>query len=184
MAEDEPETPEVLKLRLEEYRSSLSEVNEGLKLDPTNEELIKLRKDVLEVIAFTENSLRSLSQPTAADRTPPAAAGVSAPAAAKALIGEGDKVFALYSGDGQWYEGVVKQVHATGNVTVTYPGYGNTEERDPSQVIKADGSITLQELNAQAKAGADTKKRTSAAWELTAKDPKKQAKCVPFISCC
>lgn len=183
MAEDEQETPEALKLRLEEFRSSLEEITEGLKLDPSNDELLKLRKDVLEVIAFTEGRLRGLSQSTGADRTPPAAAGASAaPAVAKTVVSEGDKVFAIFSGDGLWYEGVIKQVHASGNVTVLYSGYGNSEERDLGQLRKADGTVTLDELNAQLKAGADTKKRTSAAWELPSKDPKKQAKCAT-LSC-
>ena len=179
MAEDEQQTPEVLQQRLAEYRASLEELNEGLKLDPSNEELVKLRKDVMEVIADTESRLRSQ---TTSDRTPPAAAAVPA-AAQAAVIREGDKVYTLYSVDGLWYEAVVKQVQPTGSFTVTYTGYGNSEEREIDHIRRIDEGITLEQLNAQAKAGgADTKKRTSAAWELTAKDSKKQAKYAPNSS--
>lgn len=171
MAEDE-QAPEVLQQRLDEYRASLEELNEGLKLDPSNEELVKLRKDVMEVIADTESRQRSQST---SDRTPPAAAAVPA-AVQAAVISEGDKVYALYSGDGLWYEAVVKQVQPTGSFAVTYTGYGNSEEREIDHIRRIDGGLTLQELNAQAKGGPDTKKRTSAAWELTAQDSKKQAK--------
>lgn len=175
MAEDEQDTPAGLKQQLEEYRASLEELNEGLTIDPANEELVKLKKDLLEVIVITETRLRILSQ-NATDPTPPAAAGAASPRPVE-TINVGDKVYSIYSADGLWYEAVVKQVQPGGTYSVTFTGYGNSEDRKQEHLRRIDGSVTLEQLNAVASAAqGNSKKRTTAAWESSTTDPKKQAK--------
>ena len=57
--EEETQTPEELRAKLDEYKSSLADVLEGLEADPNDEELQDLKTSLEEVIGITEDVLET-----------------------------------------------------------------------------------------------------------------------------
>eukprot|EP00375_Theileria_parva_P001661 XP_764335.1 hypothetical protein [Theileria parva strain Muguga] len=55
---DEAETIEDLKVNLDEYHKQLSTVEDSLKQDPENQELISLKRDLNEVIILTNDLIK------------------------------------------------------------------------------------------------------------------------------
>lgn len=122
------------------YLLQLQQVEAALTTDPNNEELLKLQKDLQEVIQLTQE----LENVTAASGSVAAASG---PATASASAGGnraskedleqtenteavvwkiGDKCMALWEEDGQHYEAVVEELLDDGTCTVTYTGWNNS----------------------------------------------------------
>ncbi|CAM9394767.1 survival of motor neuron-related-splicing factor 30 [Lethenteron reissneri] len=116
MAEDLP-------TQLSNYKVQLQQVEAALTADPNNQDLLKLKKDLQEVIDLTQDLLTtqtSESSASAAEREPGRS---QAPSWAV-----GDHCLATWNEDGQWYEAEIEEVNVDGGtVAVTFAGYGNTE---------------------------------------------------------
>jgi survival-of-motor-neuron-related-splicing factor 30 len=172
-----------------EYEASLRQINEGLKLDPTNAEMLQLKHEVLELIAALKGPSTSASVPTSSAPSSSSASTTQAPAAPPASppgaepssppaasaghtthFGVGSEVFAQWSQDSVWYEAVVDDLRGPDAFLVTFTGYGNQEERSREFMRPRTGSHTLHSLNA-----AISRKRAAEAAEA-ALPPKVKAK--------
>ncbi|XP_022091092.1 survival of motor neuron-related-splicing factor 30-like [Acanthaster planci] len=115
------EVSEDWQTNLSTYRAQLQQVEAALTNDPENEELIKLKADLQDVIELTLDLIqagpgaKSEGDEVEKEMTETSSWGV------------GDNCQALYSEDGLYYEGKIDEVHMDGTVTVTFEGYGNTE---------------------------------------------------------
>lgn len=90
---------------LQTYQLQLQQVASALDTDPENEELIKLRKDLAEVIELTKELLKSQ---TANASNKEGAPGGSQPAVREFKIG--DKCLALWPEDKQFYEATIVEI--------------------------------------------------------------------------
>jgi len=108
--------------QLNSYKAQLQQVEAALSTDTENEDLLKLQKDLQEVIELTKDLLSS--QP---------AEGGSSTNSSEANTQNvswsvGDKCMAVWSADGQWYEAELEEVDVdNGTAAVTFSGYGNAE---------------------------------------------------------
>jgi len=114
--------------KLNTYKEQLAQVQELIKTDPNNESFFKLRDDLLEVVALTQDLVNirtgqgnSDGQPMGgqtAEVLPPAATSASAYAV-------GVMVEAFF--DDKWYPAVIEDI-TEDKYKVFFVGYGNTEE--------------------------------------------------------
>ncbi|XP_028821739.1 survival of motor neuron-related-splicing factor 30 [Denticeps clupeoides] len=113
---------EELVKQLSSYKAQLQQVEAALSTDPDNEDLLKLQKDLQEVIELTKDLLSS--QPTE---------GVSTSSSSETTTHTrnwkiGDKCMAVWNQDGQWYEAEVEELdRENGTAAITFAGYGNAE---------------------------------------------------------
>mmetsp|Transcript_53231 Transcript_53231/g.137699 ORF Transcript_53231/g.137699 Transcript_53231/m.137699 type:complete len:308 (+) Transcript_53231:111-1034(+) len=116
--------------KLKTYQEQLAAVEAAITEDPTNEEWLKLKSDLLEVIRLTQQLTEVRGEAAAV-----ASAGAAASAAAAELksYAVGDKCRALFELDGQWYNAKVVALTQDGYF-VTYLGYGNTAQVDFNEV--------------------------------------------------
>ncbi len=114
------------KLRV--YEEQLAAVEAAIAQDPTNEEWLKLKTDLLEVIRLTQQ----LSEVRGEAATSSAAA-VATTATELKSYAVGDKCQALFEQDGNWYNAKVVALVEDGYF-VTYLGYGNTAQVDFNEV--------------------------------------------------
>ncbi|XP_077351684.1 survival of motor neuron-related-splicing factor 30 [Festucalex cinctus] len=122
---------EDLVKQLGSYKAQLQQVEVALSTDQENEDLLKLQKDLQEVIDLTKDLLAS--QP--AEATP--SANGSAPAPIRHIWKVGDKCLSVWSQDGQVYEAEIEEIdHENSTAAVTFTGYGNAEVI-PLQNLKA-----------------------------------------------
>ncbi|GFR63409.1 survival of motor neuron-related-splicing factor 30 [Elysia marginata] len=137
------------------YQLQLTQVEAALTTDPNNEELLKLQKDLQEVIQLTQE----LESVTAAAGNPVASSGQAAPPSSaseswsSADHGEqsadtvspawkiGDKCMAFWEEDGQHYEAVVEELLDDGTCTVTYTGWNNSAICPMSQLKSLDSNL-------------------------------------------
>jgi len=138
-----------LREKLETYSEQLSQLEEYLKDDPTNEEVLKARLDVQDIITLTNTLLKtSLEREKAAAATPSLPANVlnAVPAMRTVLMQQqgvkivpifqiGQRVMAKYS-DGKYYEAKVEKVptYAGEKYTVSYLGYNETAELGSDEI--------------------------------------------------
>lgn len=113
---------EDLLKQLSSYKAQLQQVEAALSTDQENEDLLKLQKDLQEVIELTKDLLTQQ----------PAEGGSSAQSSETQTHtcswSVGDKCMALWSQDGQWYEAELEEVDVeNGTAAVTFSGYGNAE---------------------------------------------------------
>lgn len=136
---------EELTSNLSTYKQQLQEVRKLLKNDPGNAEYADVEKELVEVIALTEELLE-----TAQDEAGNSGVGIGTGAHASpsfqhsgALVSSGKydghklpvgtKVQAVYSEDGEWYDATIEAYTPNGYL-VAYNGWGNKEEVDPDNV--------------------------------------------------
>mmetsp|Transcript_38378 Transcript_38378/g.76898 ORF Transcript_38378/g.76898 Transcript_38378/m.76898 type:complete len:306 (-) Transcript_38378:382-1299(-) len=119
------------KLKL--YEEQLQAVEAAIAQDPTNDEWLKLKTDLLEVIRLTQQ-LSEVKGEVAGTSTS-AAEGASAAAAASDVqsYSVGDRCQALFEMDGQWYNAKIVALVEDG-FFVSFLGYGNTAQVDFSEV--------------------------------------------------
>ncbi|KAI4894211.1 hypothetical protein NFI96_027348 [Prochilodus magdalenae] len=113
---------EDLVKQLSSYRAQLQQVEAALSTDPDNEDLLKLQKDLQEVIELTKDLLTSqpaegVASANSSDAAPP-----------KSSWNVGDRCMAMWSQDGQPYEAEIEEIDGeNGTAAVTFLGYGNAE---------------------------------------------------------
>ncbi|KAJ3090934.1 hypothetical protein HK102_002185 [Quaeritorhiza haematococci] len=185
------------------YQYKLEQVEDALSRDPENAELQKLHSDLTELIqlfalseAATTTTTTASTQPqteasprcgsgagttAAGDSTssvPANNAGGGGAGGRKPKWHKGQTVLAKWAGDGQFYEAVVNEVPedpATGTYTITFSGYGNTEQVKGEDMKHATGkgkSTAGSATDGQQSAGAAGKKRGAD----DAQKPKKKKK--------
>lgn len=118
---------------LREYEQQLQAVDAAIAKDPGNEEWLRLRADLLEVIQLKQQLSEVKGEAAAAAAV--AAAGEGAAAAASDLrsYAIGDKCQAVFEQDAQWYNAKVVALAEDGYF-VTYLGYGNTAQVEFGEV--------------------------------------------------
>ncbi|XP_047458480.1 survival of motor neuron-related-splicing factor 30 [Mugil cephalus] len=113
---------EELMKQLSSYKAQLQQVEVALSTDQDNEDLLKLQKDLQEVIDLTKDLLTS--QP--ADATSDTSGTSSVPQKHGWKVG--DKCMAVWSQDGQVYEAEIEEIDwDNSTAAVTFAGYGNAE---------------------------------------------------------
>ncbi|KAK3782842.1 hypothetical protein RRG08_002473 [Elysia crispata] len=121
------------------YQLQLQQVEAALTTDPNNEELLKLQKDLQEVIHLTQE-LQNATE-SAAGTAPASGLASSSSESGNWSSAEnglqsidtaitswkiGDKCMALWEEDGQHYEAVVEELLDDGTCTVTFTGWNNS----------------------------------------------------------
>ncbi|XP_067667328.1 survival of motor neuron-related-splicing factor 30-like [Haliotis asinina] len=137
MAEDIQENLKTYKLQLQQVEASLT-------TDAENEDLLKLKKDLQEVIDLTTELIVG-KLTAAADGDEGHHDGVGE---GEAIVSEhswsvGDKCSALYSQDGMYYEALIDEILDDGTCTITFDDYGNTDVTQISSLKPADPSQSL-----------------------------------------
>lgn len=121
---------EELVNQLSSYKAQLQQVEAALSTDPENEDLLKLQKDLQEVIELTKDLV---SQPT--EGTTPS--NSSDTCVLKQCWKVGDNCMATWNQDGQLYEAEIEEIDVeNGTAAITFAGYGNAEVI-PLHMLKA-----------------------------------------------
>ncbi|XP_074532027.1 survival of motor neuron-related-splicing factor 30 [Halichoeres trimaculatus] len=117
--------------QLSNYKAQLQQVEVALSTDPDNEDLLKLQKDLQEVIDLTKDLLTN--QPTESTSS----TNGTEPVPVKHGWKVGDRCMAAWSHDGQVYEAEIEEIdRENGTAAVTFAEYGNAEVI-PLQNLKA-----------------------------------------------
>ncbi|ODN06065.1 Survival of motor neuron-related-splicing factor 30 [Orchesella cincta] len=111
MAED-------LQTNLETYLLQLQQVDAALISDPANDELLKLKSDLTEVIDLTKDLLTQ-QEPSSMDAEEDDLSSNSWEV--------GGKCMAPWTQDGQYYEAVIEEIHPDGKVSVGFTQYSQGE---------------------------------------------------------
>ncbi|AWP13865.1 Survival of motor neuron-related-splicing factor 30 isoform 3 [Scophthalmus maximus] len=120
-----------LMKQLSSYKAQLQQVEVALSTDQDNEDLLKLQKDLQEVIDLTKDLLTS--QPSEGASSTNGLETVPTKHSWKV----GDRCLAAWSQDGQVYEAEIEELdRENGTAAVTFTGYGNAEVI-PLQNLKA-----------------------------------------------
>ncbi|XP_050377002.1 uncharacterized protein LOC126794350 isoform X2 [Argentina anserina] len=138
-------TMEELSSNLSLYKEELDKVKEILAHDPGNSDCVEMERDLLELIAVTEEVLSKRNQNF---RLEIGTTGSASPSFLQSKKNESDtgsvsdyhdkfapgtKVQAVWSEDGEWYDATINSLTPNGYY-VTYDGWGNKEEVDPANV--------------------------------------------------
>jgi len=137
---------------VESYYLQLQQVDAALTTDPINEELLKLKNDLQEVIDLTKELLTQYaSEPS------------SSTAGASSLEYDdeerdpedwkvGDKCLAPWSQDGKFYEAVIEEIQPDGKVSIGFTAYSHGDVTHVSLIkpVGSDVNVTIP-----------TKKKTS-----------------------
>ncbi|CAG5130440.1 unnamed protein product [Candidula unifasciata] len=151
---------------LKTYELQLQQVEAALTSDPANEELLKLQKDLKEVIQLTTELLSVPSAPAKSSGTtassasrgfvPKADAGSSDEHAPDWKVG--DRCMALWEDDSQYYEALIEEVLDDGTCTVTYTGW-NTSTVCPIWQLKPYDPLLKRGIKGDAAADAKKSKK-------------------------
>ncbi|KAL7582720.1 uncharacterized protein LOC111886146 isoform X1 [Lactuca sativa] len=161
---------EELSSNLSTYRQQLQEVRKLLKDDPGNSEYADVEKELVEVIALTEELLATAHEEagnsevgigTSADLSPGFhhSGGTFQNDAVSSGMYDGHKlpigaqVQAVYSEDGEWYDATIEAFTPNGYL-VAYSGWGNKEEVDPANVRAIEEGIVDPLVEAEKEAEA------------------------------
>ncbi|KAI3770794.1 hypothetical protein L6452_01938 [Arctium lappa] len=186
---------EELSSNLSTYKQQLQEVRKLLKVDPGNAEYTDVEKELVEVIALTEELLATAQDEagnsgvgigTSADVSPSfhhsggtlQNVSVSSEMFDGHKLPVGAKVQAVYSEDGEWYDATIEAFTRNGYL-VAYSGWGNKEEVDPANVRPLEEGIVdpLLEAEKEAEATKQALKRKIA--QAAAADVDFQSKSLP-----
>lgn len=125
MAED-------LSGNLSSYQLQLAQVEAALMNDSCNEDLLKLQKDLQEVIDLTKDLVSNKAADALPDGDEQAVESAALPSTSSVSSTSygwkpGDSCVAQWSEDGNWYEAEIEEVTESGDCTVTFCEYGNTD---------------------------------------------------------
>ncbi|KAF6111547.1 survival motor neuron domain containing 1 [Phyllostomus discolor] len=113
---------EDLAKQLASYKAQLQQVEAALSGNGENEDLLKLKKDLQEVIELTKDLLST--QPSETLTSSDCFASAQPTHSWKV----GDKCMAIWSEDGQCYEAEIEEIdEENGTAAITFAGYGNAE---------------------------------------------------------
>lgn len=116
---------------LQEYEIQLEQVEIALKSEPNNEELLKLKADLLEVINLTKELILAEADETQEAKVSKGAVlNPSQPIHWKT----GDRCMAIWRVDAKYYPATVDQVLDDGTCTVIFEGYKTTEITQVNQL--------------------------------------------------
>ncbi|KAM0040562.1 putative chromatin remodeling & transcriptional activation CHROMO-DOMAIN family [Helianthus debilis subsp. tardiflorus] len=162
---------EELSSNLSTYKQQLQEVRKLLKNDPGNAEYADVEKELVEVIALTEELLETAQEEagntgvgigtSAANLSPnfhhPGGSSRNNAVPSGIFGGHkfpvGTKVQAVYSEDGEWYDATIEALTPNGYL-VAYNGWGNKEEVDPDNVRALEDATVDPLLEAEKEAEA------------------------------
>lgn len=160
---------------LQEYQIQLEQVELALKSDPENEELTKLKNDLLEVIILTEELI--------AEEKGTEDAKKNDEAKKKPLINwkSGQKCMAIWRVDGKYYPGTLDQVLEDGTCTVIFDDKFNNEISQVSQLLPYDSEAAANSKrnlsnNKSASQVGNKKAFTKKELELKLREAKKRKK--------
>ncbi|KAL0927809.1 hypothetical protein M5K25_002020 [Dendrobium thyrsiflorum] len=174
---------EELASNLSTYKEQLNEVKKLLADDPGNLEYVDMEKELIEVIALTEELLVTTKQVeySRSDTELDAYASPSQGSSQLKLrssgrseqnteeyhkFAVGTKVQAVWSEDGEWYDATIEAFTPNGYF-VAYDGWGNKEEVDPYNVRPIEevqvNALLEAELQAEATKQAIKRKIAQAA---------------------
>ncbi|KAF8789225.1 Survival of motor neuron-related-splicing like protein [Argiope bruennichi] len=111
-------------------------VEAALTNEPDNEELLKLKKDLQEVIQLTTDLIAANTEKSSSSLGHGGSSKESDASSGSWIIGE--KCLAPWSEDGQYYEAVIDDVTEDGQCTVSFTAYGNTDVCDVEQLRPID----------------------------------------------
>ncbi|KAH9512619.1 Survival of motor neuron--splicing factor 30 [Bulinus truncatus] len=117
---------------LKTYELQLQQVEAALTTDPENEELLKLQKDLQEVISLTTELISGAAAAGSSGQSNLSKSGQKAGADDDLSIGSapnwkvGDRCMAVWDEDGQHYEAIVEEVLEDGTCTITFTGWNNS----------------------------------------------------------
>ncbi|OXU20028.1 survival of motor neuron-related-splicing factor 30 isoform X2 [Nasonia vitripennis] len=117
---------------LQNYKLQLQQVEAALTTDPENEELLKLKIDLEEVIELTHDLIKSQQQ-----EKKPAEAEEKNPELLAVLANKwkvGDQCLAPWSEDGKFYEATIESIGEDGSVNITFNEYKNKDVTMLSQL--------------------------------------------------
>jgi len=150
---------------LQNYRLQLQQVEAALTTDPTNEELLKLKIDLEEVIELTHDLIKSQQQ----EKRQSNGMDAKDPILLAVLANKwkvGDQCMAPWSEDNKYYEATIDSIGEDGAVHVTFDEYKNTDVTMLSQLKSAAkrpasdwADQKSKKLQAAAVAGADPNKQ-------------------------
>ncbi|KAM5243200.1 survival of motor neuron-related-splicing factor 30 isoform 1-T2 [Hipposideros larvatus] len=113
---------EDLAKQLASYKAQLQQVEAALSGNGENEDLLKLKKDLQEVIELTKDLLSTQPSETLASSD----SFTSTQPTHSWKVG--DKCMAIWSEDGQCYEAEIEEIdEENGTAAITFAGYGNAE---------------------------------------------------------
>lgn len=111
-----------LMKQLSSYKAQLQQVEAALSTDEENEDLLKLQKDLQEVIELTKDLL------TAQPAEGASSANTSDTAPLKHSWKVGDRCMAIWSQDSQLYEAEIEEIDGeNGTAAITFSNWGNAE---------------------------------------------------------
>jgi survival-of-motor-neuron-related-splicing factor 30 len=134
---------------IEGYRYQLEQIEASLENDPENSELLKLKNDLVELIALT-TEFESVQTPTPAVASPAKKqekskqeekpSSTTAPLVQQYSVGQ--EVMAKYHGDGKYYKAKISNVGGSGVVySVIFAGYQDVE------IVKAEDIKPIENRN-------------------------------------
>lgn len=113
-----------LKISLDTYKLQLQQVEAALTADATSEELLKLKQDLVEVIALTNELINA--QREAEDES--TKRGGDRGSHKKVIHWNvGDKCMAPWSNNGQYYDCTIEALSEDGEVSIRFDAYGNSD---------------------------------------------------------
>ncbi|OXA58171.1 survival of motor neuron-related-splicing factor 30 [Folsomia candida] len=127
-----------LQSNLESYNLQLQQVEAALTSDPSNEELLKLKTDLTEVIELTKELFDQQSGPGSSYGDESRSWKV------------GDRCLAPWSQDGKYYEAVIEEIHDDGRVSVGFQKYSHGDVTQVSQLKVFDASYIEPSRDGQA----------------------------------
>jgi survival-of-motor-neuron-related-splicing factor 30 len=122
---DPTELVEMSSSELVNYEMQLQQVESALSFDAHNEELLKLKSDLNEVIQLT----KSLMGESSSNPSTSTASGSGKAGAVVHSYRSGDPCMAPWSEDGQFYEAIVEDVTSDGQCTVVFHMLPNGKHR-------------------------------------------------------
>ncbi|XP_050445387.1 survival of motor neuron-related-splicing factor 30 isoform X2 [Cataglyphis hispanica] len=150
---------------LQNYKLQLQQVEAALTTDPNNEELIKLKFDLKEVIKLTHDLIKSQQQ----EKRQANGMDAKDPILLAVLANKwkvGDQCMAPWSEDGKYYEATIDSISEDGVVNITFNEYKNTDVTMLSQLKSV--------AKRPASDWADQKSKKMQAAAVAGSDPNKQ----------
>lgn len=136
--------------QLKEYTLQLQQVEAALTVNPGNDELLKLKNDLREVITLTTELIaaQEIENITTNHSSQKVASTSNYTDTSSINWNVGDKCLAPYEDGGPLYDAVIEEILGDGTCTVTYSAYHDTEIVQLSSLQAQDDSYKKVEEKA------------------------------------